>query len=665
MTSHKSRPRLWTVFHLNLMFSSIEESLRAEVIERCYRPLLAMVRDLQIPVGIELSGFTLEEIHRLAPDWIAALRALIDSGLCELIGSGYAQIAGPLVPQAVNVANQVQGMQCYTEHLGQRPTIALVNEQAFSIGLVPAYAEAGYTGLILDWENTVAQHPDWPLDIGRRPRTLTGTDLPPMAVLWSRSIAFQKVQRYIHGEIELDELMTWVDEHALGPGDVFPLYTNDAEVFGYRPGRFQTEAPVVGDEWKRWRDLFQALRNQGRYALTGPSGALVEVLAEPTVPIAPLADLTSAATPVTVKKQWKYTLLRWSVAGRNSAVINAACHRAARAMSDTPPEDRSWRPLLHAWSSDFRTHITQRRWDAYCAALPSLAPDLMDPDPIDLPSSATDAADSDGCAKTERVIVLRATTGERVDVNPRRGLAIQAVRPGSLDKTVCGSIPHGWYTDIQLAADWYTGHVVLEPPGTAKIADLNPARLLRRTSTLLEGEIPTQLGPVRKRITLHGGGIVLRTELHWPEIPAGSLRLGHVTLWPEAFDPDTLAYATTNGGSAEFFDASKGAIDHTQPVSASVSARSAIGVTDGWLAIGDSSHHLLLTFDPGLCATPVAMIKVLRPGRQWFGRVAFSLQEVDDTLKAPRQHDAPLVFCLRLDWRPGPPGAPKDRDSNV
>jgi hypothetical protein len=34
--------RLYTVFHLNLAYSSIEEAQRAEVIRRCYRPLLRL-----------------------------------------------------------------------------------------------------------------------------------------------------------------------------------------------------------------------------------------------------------------------------------------------------------------------------------------------------------------------------------------------------------------------------------------------------------------------------------------------------------------------------------------------------------------------------------------------------------------------------------------------
>jgi len=49
----------YSVFHLNLMYSSIEEEQRREVVEKCYSPLLELAED-GIPIGIELSGKTLE-----------------------------------------------------------------------------------------------------------------------------------------------------------------------------------------------------------------------------------------------------------------------------------------------------------------------------------------------------------------------------------------------------------------------------------------------------------------------------------------------------------------------------------------------------------------------------------------------------------------------------
>ena len=61
---------------------------------------------------------------------------LTTEGNCEFVGSGYSQIIGPLVPAEVNGANLRLGNQVYEKMLGFRPDIALVNEQAYSAGLV-------------------------------------------------------------------------------------------------------------------------------------------------------------------------------------------------------------------------------------------------------------------------------------------------------------------------------------------------------------------------------------------------------------------------------------------------------------------------------------------------------------------------------------------------
>jgi hypothetical protein len=59
----------YAFFHLNLAFSSIEEERRGEVIERCYWPLLKLAE--RHPIGMEITGFTLEEIASRDSAWIA------------------------------------------------------------------------------------------------------------------------------------------------------------------------------------------------------------------------------------------------------------------------------------------------------------------------------------------------------------------------------------------------------------------------------------------------------------------------------------------------------------------------------------------------------------------------------------------------------------------
>ena len=123
---------LYSIFHLNLMYSSIDIEERPKIIEKCYRPLLKLAEANEIPIGIELSGYTLEKIKESDFEWIKKFKKLLKAEKIELVGSGYAQIIGPLVPAKVNDWNQKLGLEIYENILGIRPQIVLVNEMAYS-----------------------------------------------------------------------------------------------------------------------------------------------------------------------------------------------------------------------------------------------------------------------------------------------------------------------------------------------------------------------------------------------------------------------------------------------------------------------------------------------------------------------------------------------------
>jgi len=240
------------LFHLNLQYSSIEAEERARVIERCYRPMLGLLD--QVPglvLAVEASAATLEVAAELDPAWLADLRDRIAAGTVELVGSGDTQLIGPLVPPAVHRWNQRLGREAYARLLGAHPTTALVNEMAWSRGIVPAYLDAGYETLVMEWNNPRQTHPAWenewrfgaswtPAGDGRRAR-----------IAWVDAVAFQQFQRAVTGDLELAEAADWLA--ALKgplPRHVF-LYASDAEVFDYRPGRYATEAPLQSGEWAR------------------------------------------------------------------------------------------------------------------------------------------------------------------------------------------------------------------------------------------------------------------------------------------------------------------------------------------------------------------------------------------------------------------------------
>jgi len=86
-----------------------------------------------VPIGIELTGLTLEIINDIDKSWIDRFKTLLAGQKVELIGSGYSQIIGPLFPKKLNIKNQELGLETYRTILGATPEIALVNEMAYRL----------------------------------------------------------------------------------------------------------------------------------------------------------------------------------------------------------------------------------------------------------------------------------------------------------------------------------------------------------------------------------------------------------------------------------------------------------------------------------------------------------------------------------------------------
>jgi predicted glycosyl hydrolase (DUF1957 family) len=187
--THNGWLRVFAFFHANLAFSSIDEERRAEVVASCYWPLLNLA-ERHPHLGIEVSGYTLEEIARIDPSWIVRARQLIAENKIELIGSGYSQMIGPLVPARVMAENLRLGNEVYQALLSARPAVALVNEQAFSAGIVGHYMDAGYRALLMDWDNPSADHPEWDAELQYLPQYASGLDGQRIALLWTNTAAF-------------------------------------------------------------------------------------------------------------------------------------------------------------------------------------------------------------------------------------------------------------------------------------------------------------------------------------------------------------------------------------------------------------------------------------------------------------------------------------------
>ena len=640
-----ARLHTFAFFHLNLAFSSIEEERRAEVIARCYWPLLQLA-DKHPHIGIEVSGFTLEEIARLDPAWIASARTLIAEGRAELIGSGYSQMIGPLVPAKVMAENLRIGNEVYRDLLDARPTVALVNEQAFSAGLVEHYLDAGYSALLMDWDNPSANHPEWDSERQYLPQYAAGLGERKIALLWTNTAAFQQMQRFVFDDIPLESYLHFVRTRRALTTRALCLYASDAEIFDFRPGRFRTEGKLPQtSEWERIDTALSAVTTEAGIDLIAPSQVLKLIEQKGG---GNHLQLESANCPVPVKKQRKYNLARWAVTGRDNIAINAACERVYRGMLERKNAD--WKELCYLWASDFRTHLTEKRWSDYRERLKA-AEELYS-----VPTKPAVLVPSIAPTLERHIDIKTRTIRARLD--RRRGLALESVQFEGFANAVIGGLPHGTFSEIALQADWYTGDCVFEAPGEHKITDLEwcaaRIQILGNGDTIAHADIETPKGRIEKQIRFSNREprVDFDITFHWSEWGKGVLRMGHFTLLPDAFALDQLRLATTNGGWRESFSLAGRTIDHGAPVSFLVSSSHGLGMTEGWAEIGDDKTRLRVEVDR--CTAPLLGMLTHRPAKRsdgsssLFCQLQLSAMELDDTRKPTNYRDGPRRFRFSL-----------------
>lgn len=652
--------RLYALFHCNLAFSMIPREHFPVVISRCYTPLLDLA-EKGYPVAIEMTGWTLKEVHRTDPVFVERLRSLWDEGKCEFIGSGYSQAIFPLIPTDVNRWNLEIGNRYYQDLLGRRPRTALVNEQTFSRGLVDLYREAGYDALIMDWNNS-HQHNHYPKEFLYHPQRATGLK-SDIDVLWSHSIAFQKFQRCIHNDITEEEYLEFLFSHCKeGEERSFPVYTNDAEVFSYRPGH---EATTV-NEYDRLECLLEKIVEDGRARLDTPKNIL-----------APSRDrmagniirLESVETPVVCKKQDKYNPLRWAAAGRDTVHINTECYKvyeSIRALIEQGALEKETleqfkEVLCELWGSDFRTNTIDEKFARFQNRLgwlkietEKLLGNHTERTPLLAWVYGSNFSSAHGHsalveepaitgtgAKIESLNrVLRIDTGAVVaEFIENKGHALKSLTfPGVSSAPLIGTLPHGYYEDIGLGADFFSGHFIHTSREGKKTTDLNASKAEVSESmekVTVNIKSPIEIGTLWKiyEISKSAPEVKVTLRLKVNGLVASSLRAGIFTFMPSAFDKDSLWFETVNGGAgAERFYLKGHRLSHDEAVSQSVSASSCLGATEGWLKIGDNEKTIEIQTDKSrLFSVPMLNYKELPAENSFFLRIYHSLGEFDDT----------------------------------
>lgn len=426
------------------MFSSIEESSRIEVIKKCYWPILNLAKD-GFKLSIEATALTINIINDLDASWILQLKELLHNNKIEFIGSGYSQIIAPVVPHEINEKNLKYGLQEYKRLLGFEPSIFLVNEMVFSEDLIELYVANGVKTIIIEWNNFSKYTDNIYQELNKRPIILQDRFENEINIVWADTIAFQKFQRFAHGEYSEDYFFNYLNS-MIEKYSAYPLYMSDGEVFSFRPGRYKTENGLQADEWEKIKKVYQYISKI--FELT----FLRDILSEDIQVVR-----FKSQHPIQVKKQDKYNIFRWTLNGKNNLLNNATCFSIfgnfINRAESIPIED--WKELIYLWSSDFRTHITQTRYDEFKSRLFNLA---LKYTPLETAQTKSLAEELEFQDKDD--LIYLSSRNSSLILNKKKGLTIESYKGSNSSKPLIGHLEHGHFDDISYGSDFFSGYSV-------------------------------------------------------------------------------------------------------------------------------------------------------------------------------------------------------------
>jgi hypothetical protein len=636
------------------MFSSIEKESRQLVIEKCYWPLFKLI-DLGIPIAIESTGKTLEIINDLDSEWVLKLKQYLKMGQVEFIGSGYSQIIGPLVPARLNDWNQKLGRRKYLELLNVKPKIALVNEMAYSAGIVEHYLNHQYEGLIMEWNNPRKYHPEWNENLKYFPQKVIGSNNRTITIIWAETIAFQKFQRYAHGEYSMDKYLKFIKTKNSKLDRYFPMYSNDVEIFDYRPSRYHNEAKIKASEFESIFKLYKKMKEETWLNFIFPSRLLK---LNKTKYSQNKISLETPEQPIPVKKQEKYNINRWALSGKNDLVINTTCFKIYKnLLNNSNSNSNDWTELCYLWSSDFRTHITDKRWLKYKKRLEDFNHhhnehklSKIKGENISL-RFKSDIVRTNYKRKNGSTIVKNKNI--ELYLNKKKGLTInKCIFKRLSKKSLFGTLEHGYFQDISFAEDYFSGNSIIERLGQHMISDIDeisPKIFNNGNQIIIESTqaMDTYWGNIRgdgnikfdSKIILNQDSLKFKKritfgdDLWWRTfLGMAVVRPFILTFNPEAWDINTLFYKAHNGGeSPEIYHPEGKTFNHGIIYSSLISSKHGLGITEGEMIVGDKDKELTIKCDMTKSAL-IPSIIFYTFKNLFFFRIQYSAKEIDETV---------------------------------
>ena len=351
---------LYSIFHGNLNYSSIDKEMYEYIIDTCYWPLIDIAKDYKFKTGIEFPTNTIQIINEIDPLFIRELKKLVDKEKYEIICSSREQTIFPLIPEQVNLQNLTIGKTKTEEIFSKQIDTAFINEQLFSSGLVSLYTKSGIKNIITVWEWASKIHSS-KNEIKFQPNTLSSQTGEQLDVIWSSYIAYQKFQRYINGDIEKNDYLQYILKQKNSSSDsCFPFYSSDLEIFGYNNPVLRLAGD--GNEIHRFRQILDELEKDSGIEFILPSDVLKKFPPKEKI----LMD--SAKYSILQKKQDKFSVSRWAVCGRDNSTRNSLCYQLFKKINHLKSlegknnlDEQLTNELIDCWASDFRTHTTDAK----------------------------------------------------------------------------------------------------------------------------------------------------------------------------------------------------------------------------------------------------------------------------------------------------------------
>jgi len=617
----KKETPAYLIFHHNLLYSSIPESHYEYIINNVYRPLLELAHE-GFKIGLEFNGWTLEKIAEISPEFIEEVRNLEKDGKVELIASSYTQAIFPLIPYNVNRKNLEFGIEVFRKLFGKVPRVFLLNEMVYSAGTVKLLKEFGFEAFIFDWVNAVKGN-NWKGKL----RLWETAENEGLKILWADTYTTQKFQRFVWGDIDKEDYLSFLKRKLSTEPFSFPVYVGDAEVFEYIPGSLNFTKG--GRDLKRLKDILRTVKELFSFKFSLPSEILKLKLNPCKI------SISTPDYPIRTKKQDKYNVTRWAVTGRDSTKMNTQCYKLYRKIKDKENK-KLWKNLCFLWGSDFRTNTTDEKY--------LLFRNLMGYSLIASEQETVSRKKSQGEDEFLSPVIyfhkgryfVVETPYHKAILIKNKGLALkELIFKNKSPKPLIGTVEHGHYEDISYGADFFSFHTLIATQRGEQITDLSSE--VEVFHTLENGVFKVRN---RKPINLpfvsifkeywFSKTVKVVYKLYFKDLYPMSIRLGIITLIPESFERETLFYRTHNGGKEEetFYLRGK-KVELDRPVNYIVTACGCLGATEGSLTFGDRHKKITVLTDKSQLYT-VPLIHYEELDNSFFFRISHTICERDE-----------------------------------